>query len=460
MAGSAQADQTMAGTACVDITPPLTVPHLGYCRQRHAFFTGVHDPLQARALVVDDGATRVAIISADSIGFSRRILGPGRDFVDEVRERIEQLTGIPSDHILLGATHAHSVPETIGFRPLWEHPGVAEWLEVLIDKLATVVALADRDRQPVRLKLAQGSAEGIGWSRRLIDKDGRVCHYPSRPPDDQIADWGRCDHAVTVLALETLNGEARKALVHFTCHPTTVQVNPLVSADYPGVAMRFVENAGVDCSHAMFLQGASGSINPVRDTTDFDDVRRYGQALAGEVIKLLALSSAPAQPCLPAQVAVKTTTVTLPSRDLPDPEQLRQAQEEQRRLAREASDPQERQKAQESVLVLEEQIARVELGTGPFVAQLQGIRLGNLILVGLPAEPFAELGLAVRAMARGGMTAVCVGYANGYLGYVAPPKAWEQGGYELGLGMWSLVGPGAFEALLAGARELVEGLSA
>ena len=51
-----------AGTARVDITPPLTIPYLGY-EPRHAFFRGVHDPLYARALAVDDGQTQVVLIA-------------------------------------------------------------------------------------------------------------------------------------------------------------------------------------------------------------------------------------------------------------------------------------------------------------------------------------------------------------------------------------------------------------
>jgi len=74
-----------AGAAKVDITPPLTVPELGFYRARHTFFEGVHDPLYARALVVGDGEDRVALVSTDSIGFSRAlpcplcvVLGRGR----------------------------------------------------------------------------------------------------------------------------------------------------------------------------------------------------------------------------------------------------------------------------------------------------------------------------------------------------------------------------------------------
>jgi hypothetical protein len=54
--------------------------------------------------------------------------------------------------------------------------------------------------------------------------------------------------------------------------------------------MRFVESRLPDCKMCLFTQGACGDVNPVYQTTsDFDDVALYGMALAGEVIKQVAL---------------------------------------------------------------------------------------------------------------------------------------------------------------------------
>ena len=454
------------GSARVDITPPLTVPELGYPDERHTFFEGVHDPLFAKALVAGDGADRVALVSVDSIGLSRRAFGPGRDFIAEVRQRAEGMTGIAADHIMVAATHAHSTPETIAFRPLGEHPGCAEWLEVLADQLASAVALADRAKQPARMRVAQGEAEGIGWSRRIITKDGGIASYGARPADDEIADWGASDHAVTVAVFERavggpttpsgLQGKRtglsglQAALVHFTCHPVTVQVNPLVSADFPGAATRIVEQA-LDLDTCVFVQGACGSINPVRNTSGFGDVERYGQALAGEAMRLIAEAGRPDWPDCPPRVAAATRKVSLASRELPSLADLR-AERDRAQGAGEQS----------HALYLDEQIARVELGDGPFEAEVQALRIGDLVIVGVECEPFAELGLAIRDLGRQDClphATICAGYANGYLGYVAPREAWAQGGYEVSLGMWAMVGPEAFGALAEAAEGLVRSLA-
>ena len=58
-----------------------------------------------RALVLEEGSTRIAIVSSDFLGFPAA-LG------NKVREAIRD---IPAQNILIGATHTHSAPDTYGF---------------------------------------------------------------------------------------------------------------------------------------------------------------------------------------------------------------------------------------------------------------------------------------------------------------------------------------------------------
>lgn len=449
------------GSASVDITPPLTIPYLGYV-PRQAYFEGVHDPLYAKAIVADDGSCRIAIVVGDSIGWSRGLMGaadaskPDRDFIAEVRDRVHRRCGIPPDHVMIAATHAHSTPETLGIRRLLDHPGAAEWLEVLADQLASAVVMADRDRGPAQLKVAVGQADGIGWSRRIIGQDGGIYQWANRPSDDQIADAGARDPEVTVLFFERLNRRPGTALTHFACHPVTVQVQPLVSADFPGAAMTFVEQADMGCAHSLYLQGAAGSINPVRsDTRDFEDVRRYGQILAGEVIKQLGVLAAPDYPVSPVLVRAASETLVVPSRELPPAGPIEEQHRKGEEAVRNATTEEERMKAARALLRVTEQLERVRRGDAPVQAEVQVMRIGDIALVGIPGEPFAELGLALKQSHH---RVLCVGYTNGYLGYIAPPSAFEQGGYEVSLGTWSIVGPAAFGQMVETGRSLVEKL--
>lgn len=447
-----------AGAACVEITPPLSIPYLGYA-PRHAFFEGVHDPLFARAVVVDDGKRRAALIAADSIGFRRSLLGEERDFVAEVREQVWRWTGIPPEGVMLSATHAHSTPETVGIRPLREHPGALAWLETLRDQLASAVALADRRRAPARLKRGSIPVEGVAHCRRIRGNDGRIYRYSRRPPDDQVASFGVTDRELVVLLFERPDGSPGIVLTHFACHPVTVQVQPLVSADFPGVLTALIEESVPGCEQCLFLQGAAGSVNPVRDDTrDWADVHRYGLTLAGATLQLLGQMAAPDWPVEAERVRFERTTLELPSRPLPPPGPLEAVLAEARERAAAAASDEERQRLVRAALGLEEQLLRVQLGEGPFAAEVQALLIGDTALVGLPGEPFCGMGLAIKGFSDS-PRALCLGYANDWLGYFAPPTAWEEGGYEVSLGTWSLVGPEAYDLLLDAARRLLRKLA-
>jgi predicted neutral ceramidase superfamily lipid hydrolase len=86
-----------AAAAETIITPPLGFRLQGYFSAGPA--TAVHDDLHARALVVDDGTTRVAIVSCDLIAVDRRLSGP-------IREMVRDAIGI--DHVMVCATHTHA----------------------------------------------------------------------------------------------------------------------------------------------------------------------------------------------------------------------------------------------------------------------------------------------------------------------------------------------------------------
>jgi hypothetical protein len=66
----------------------------------------VHDDLWARAVVLEQGSTRVALVSVDLVGW----------FYDDVVETRAQLAeaGVEVDYVLVSATHDHEAPDTVG----------------------------------------------------------------------------------------------------------------------------------------------------------------------------------------------------------------------------------------------------------------------------------------------------------------------------------------------------------
>ena len=93
-----------AGAARIDITPAKddALPMSGYAARQEGH-KGIHDNLYVRAIALDDGAGRAAIVTADLIGFSHQ-------FTNAVSERITSEANIALDHILIAGTHTHSRP--------------------------------------------------------------------------------------------------------------------------------------------------------------------------------------------------------------------------------------------------------------------------------------------------------------------------------------------------------------
>src|SRR5262249_12936978 len=128
------AKEFRAGAYAQDITPlkfPISVN--GGMQDRQA--TGVHDRLHARCLVLDDGRSRLAIVVCDSCMIPREIL-------DSAKERASKTSGIPTDHMLMSATHTHTAPTVGG---VFQSEPDEEYRKYLSEKIAEGVEKAYRN---------------------------------------------------------------------------------------------------------------------------------------------------------------------------------------------------------------------------------------------------------------------------------------------------------------------------
>jgi hypothetical protein len=295
-----------------------------------------------------------------------------------------------------------------------------------------------------------GLAPGIAWCRRIVTRDGRITRLPHRPPDAEVIKEPRDDRVPVLLVTgDTFRG----AVFGFTCHPTTVQVQPLVSADYPGVACALVERE-LDAAACLFVQGACGNVGPVRATTDFDDVAVYGRALGGEALRCLSLLTARDVPPMSETLAAASATVELPRRDLPERAPLERALAEAETALAAASGEEERQPAIAAYRRAAEPLRLLELGSGPVPCEVQVLRLGDALLVAVEGELFVVYGLRIRARSPAPVTFIS-GYSNGYQGYIVTPETFDEGGYEASLGPWTRIGGGGGEQVTARARALM-----
>jgi neutral ceramidase len=443
-AGVSPAHGLLAGFGKVDVTPPLEVPYLSYY-PRQTPFQGLHDRLYARALAVEGPAgDAVAVVALDSLGLSRGVLGQGEDYIATVRAEVERRTGIPGAHVLLAASHAHSTPQTTDIADLAEvFLGAGAWLEVLAGQIAEAVARAWAGRRPAVLRGTTGLCPGVAWNRRILTRDGRLVRLAARPPDDQVLKEPRDDRVPLLLISDATSlpgdpGHWRGALMGFTCHPTTVQVQPLVSADYPGVACATVERE-LEAEACLYLQGACGDVGPVRATTGFRDVAVYGRALGGEALRCLSLLEAPDVPPMSPSLAIASEVVDVPRRPLPDAAELAIRAAALQHEIRDAPDDAARREAIAAYRRVAEPLRLARLGTGPVRLEVQALRLGEALIVACEGELFVEYGARLKDASPAAVTFVAA-YSNGYEGYIPTPATWDEGGYEVSPGPWTRVG--------------------
>ena len=406
-----------AGSARGDITPPLNIPYLGF-DPRQALFEGVHDHLHVRVLVLDDGAMRVAIISCDALGFGEDIVGRGTQYTRSIRHAVAGAAGCPSENVMVASTHAHSTPETLGITPVEQLPAFRDWMSRVRQIIAGAAAEASRGME--RCTPLTGSDRLIGVSHN------RRPRWRGVDLEEQVR-GGVLDPAVQVLLLADGRGEPAHVVVGFQCHPVIMQVQPQVSADFPGVLCRTVEETLPGCRSCMFLQGASGNTNPIcDDSRDFQDVENLGRRLAGVAVGLITREGSLED--TGRQLGVRWEQADLPGRTVPEVAALRRelAEAEQEIGPQSAAS---RRRAREA-LRLAVAFAR------PRRVGVQTLRLGETAVVAIPGELFTEWGLRIKDSSLAEQTFIAAP-ANGWAGYLVNPGAFAEGGYEPGLGPWT-----------------------
>ena len=414
----AAAAELRIGSAAVVITPPLGTPLAGYYETRIS--DSVHDDLYAKAIVLECGGNRAAMVSCDLISMPITV-------AQEARRLIERDTGLKADQVTISATHAHTGPILPGrtARETSDGPGgdlAQEYVQQLPGKISASVKQAIDKLALANASAAVGREEHLSFNRRYIMKDGSVGWNPGKlnPKIDHPA--GPIDPAVSVVYFESADGVPMGTYVNFSMHPDTVG-GLQISADYPGFMCNMLGRIKGETMLTIFTNGTCGDINHVnvnnRDPQkDFDEARRIGTVLAGEVIK----SYGRLKPVNADAVRFKREVVKL---ELPTftPEELLRARQSAVKFGKDAPSFLERVNAFKIVDVAARE-------GKPWELDVQVIALGDDIAwVGLPGEIFVELGLAIKEASPFRCTIIAE-LANGAIGYIPTKKAFEQGNYE------------------------------
>lgn len=171
LCGEADA-QLRAGAAVVDATPvhfPVFVNGGMISRSLEV----VKSKINVRAIVLDDGQSRLAIAVVDSCMMSR-------EFLDEAKQLASQRTQIPADHMLISATHTHSAPASMGCLGTDADP---TYIPYLREKIAEALATAEENLQPARVGWTTAKAAEFTALRRWIRRPDRVADDPFGKPN-------------------------------------------------------------------------------------------------------------------------------------------------------------------------------------------------------------------------------------------------------------------------------------
>jgi hypothetical protein len=232
--GSSAEGALKGGTAKVDITPPIGVWLSGYGSRKKPS-EGILDPLYAKALVLDDGQEKIAIVSAD-------LLWVPLEITNEIRRQVQEKIGIPQQNVMICGTHTHFAPKIDRIARDWPDAAVAEidesYIQILKKKIFDSIMLAERDSKQVKLGVGKGEMTEIVYNRRTKKPDGTVAMTFNLPPASADLTFGPIDPELCVLRVEDSDGALVAAVVNYACHP--VSGDPMrdkffyMSADYPG----------------------------------------------------------------------------------------------------------------------------------------------------------------------------------------------------------------------------------
>ena len=442
------------GLAEIEITPPLGYRMDGYFTERLS--TGVKDPLMAKALVVQQGDTKAALVVCD-------LLGVPQTLTREVRTRAAARTGIPAANIAVTATHTHTGPLFSGERArIFSELASAKYgsdplarinyIETLRDRLVEVIVAANAAVSPATLEFVRASEDRLSFNRRYHLNDGTVATNPGISNPKVVGPAGPIDPDVPFLLIskprmntdETrISGEKTPvgSLSVFAMHLDTVGGTEY-SADYAGQLANELRREFGDRFISMFGTGTCGNINHI----DVSGTRRYSARLIGEQLAVSVLSVRSREPVANVALAAASDRVTLPLRKVSDT-QVTAARSNAPRIGT----------SELPFLTQVETVTTLDLATrgATLDAEVQVFRLNrDMAIVLLPGEIFVELGLAIKQASPFKHTVV-IELSNDNPAYIPTEKAFTQGGYET---VNSRIEPGGGEQLVAEALRLLKTL--
>ena len=409
-----------AAAAVAKITPGKGVTLDGTITKQ-GLLKAIHDDLFARALVLDDGTTRIAFVVIDST-----MIGP--QVHTEVKRLIKDRTGIDPDHVVTAATHSHMAVRLMRSNAE-RNSANAKYHKYVVRQVADAVARAVEQLAPAKVGWGVAPKPEYCKNRRWLMKPGALGPNPfgeftdqatmhGSPAKDRIRTTGPIDPGLSVLSVQHADGRPLAMLANYSIHYAGM-VKGNVSADYFGFfAKRMAElldrKDGRPPFVAMMSNGTSGDINRAQGG-NFEGMKKVGHGVAETAMEIYGKIEHRADVTLAAEASTLDLTIRRP-----DAERIAWARAVQAGTWKKPAHKWRNIYAQNAL----------ELAKYPPTVKLplSAFRIGDMGIAVSPCETFAETGLAIKAGSPLKPT-FTIGLANGQGGYLPPPAQHKLGGY-------------------------------
>jgi hypothetical protein len=383
--------------------------------------TGQEGQLRSVAIVLakpNAGASdKVAVVACD-------VLFVQRDFVDKALERIEKSTGIPPASVLVNATHTHHAPTTVTVHGYTRENQFVQHVEdAMVKSVEQANGRLEGGDATFHFKL--GHEDTVGANSRVLLSDNSI--WWTGPMNDAVRHTGPFDPQLPVLAFRGDDGKLRALLYNHSTHTIGTRAPGVRSPSFYGLAAQELETE-LGCT-VSFLEGASGSTHNITGIPCDEAVRRMKHAVkealeAAEprgVTKLASIKR-------PFEFKVRTFDESA--------EDEKVSKYCRKRIPSGADTVIDVFRAMRQKLKSEQGQTRQTV--------LQAIVIGDVALVGVPAEYFTIFGVDIKRRSPIKNTYVAE-LANDWIGYLPNLEAHEFGGYQTWMGLHSYAEPGTGE---------------
>jgi hypothetical protein len=394
--------------------------------------TGQEGQLRAVAVVLDRQASgKIALVACD-------VLFVTRDFVDAALAQIEKSTGIPPERVLVNATHTHHAPCTAAV-----HGYVRDEVFVKRVEQAIVKAVEEANAKLVsgdsQFLFKLGEEKTVGANSRVLLSDNTIWWTGSL--DDPLRHTGPFDPQLPVLAFRGADQKLRALVYNHSTHTIGSRRPGVRSPSFYGLAAQELETE-VGCP-VEFLEGASASTHNITGVSTDDAVRRMKKA----VVEALAQ----AEPHAVTRLASIKRPFEFKVRTFDESVEDEKVSSYCRKRIPAGAD---------GVIAVFRDMRRQLKGEQGKSRQtvLQVMAIGDVAVVGVPAEYFTIFGVDIKKRSPFRNTVVAE-LANDWIGYLPNLEAHQLGGYQTWMGLHSYAEPGTGERMADAVVKMLEELA-